>query len=261
VGPNTVETFIREGFQKQFDGGSGMGVVEKATLFAGLAFSYPNLFPQLGREFRKQWDYGKNAAQFDTYQKKKDWFVVNASRFAKRDLTPFFKKWGLFFTPVAEAEVHAMRLPAPATEYTITHATLATQAANASIEDVISFAGAADVGLVAYSTAEGPIDLLPDGPVDGYTTLKVAVHDEQLHPATLVLRATARHDREWHAMNVTRAYAGGTLLRWRLDYRFADNVFLPPGRYKGEINLGLRSALPEDASLGKVLKIAVDVTR
>lgn len=259
--PEAVGTFIASGEQRHFDGPDTGGDFARAVLFANLSFSFPDLFPQLGREFRKQWSYGSGSAQFDTNQKKKDWFVIQTSRLAGRDLTGFFRQWGLYFTPEAEEQVHSLGLPGPiipAARYT---SSLHADGADANVVGNITHEGATSVGFITYSTSQGPIHLVPDSPAGGFATVTVAVHDAQLHPAQLKLRAQVAHGEcAWRAMNSANPCGGTHQLEWKMMFLRSDNPYLPPGHYTGDIDLALRSLLPERAAWGEVLHIDLDVT-
>lgn len=259
--PESVGTFIASGEQKHFDGPGSGGEFARAVLFANLSFSYPDLFPQLGREFRKEWNYGSGAAQFNTSQKKKDWFVIHTSRLTGRDLTGFFRQWGLYFTPEAEEEVRSLGLPGPIIPSARYTSSLHADGADASVAGKITHEGATSVGFITYSKSQGPVDLVPYSPPGSFATVTVSVHDAQLHPAQLKLRAqVAQGGCAWHAMNTANPCGDTHELEWKIIFLRYDNPYLPPGHYTGDIDLALRSVLPNLAAWGEVLHIDLDVT-
>ncbi|WP_215217713.1 M60 family metallopeptidase, partial [Candidatus Rhabdochlamydia sp. W815] len=67
----------------------------RLLMFLQLLFSYgDDFYAKLGKAYREAWNYGDSGNLFDTNQKDKDWFVLNASRASGRDLREFFDLWG-----------------------------------------------------------------------------------------------------------------------------------------------------------------------
>jgi hypothetical protein len=108
-----VPDFIASGQRYNFDQmGAGTEFV-RLKMFAQLLFSYEHLYADLGWAYREAYNRGQGSAQFNTDVKKKDWFVVNASRFSGHDLRVFFDHWGLKYSAQADAAVARLGLPAP----------------------------------------------------------------------------------------------------------------------------------------------------
>ncbi|WP_220017910.1 M60 family metallopeptidase [Candidatus Rhabdochlamydia oedothoracis] len=86
----------------------------RLLMFLQLLFSYgDDFYAKLGKAYREAWNYGDSGNLFDTNQKDKDWFVLNASRASGRDLREFFDLWGLGYSQNVRDAIGAMKLPSP----------------------------------------------------------------------------------------------------------------------------------------------------
>lgn len=110
--PDAVRHFIDSGQQYKFSAG-GLNEFKKLGLFAQIDFSYPKVMPHLGKTYRTAFNYGDNGGIFRTSQQKIDWFVIEASRAAGRDLSLFFDRWGLVYGAAARQAIASMHLPEP----------------------------------------------------------------------------------------------------------------------------------------------------
>lgn len=232
-------------------------------MLASLHFSFPQWYGQLARDFRIAYNRGQNQQLFVTDAQKKDWFVVNTSRITGRDLRGFFDKWNLDYSEHARLAVMAMNLPFPIRASYEHVAELVVYANGAQRESVVQGTIAAslanNVGLVAYDQQVGPTSLM--WTENDHTRLTVTVTDEQSMPFNIRLRGEASHG-ACARYGINAAYdcaSADNSLDWRITYIAAENTNLPPGRYRGTLQLAARDW--RDKEWGAQVRINLDITQ
>ena len=86
----------------------------KLSMFAKLLFTYgEGFYSKIDVAVRAANDHGLGAANFNTDQKKRDWFALNASIASGHDLRVYFARWGLKISQSTLDEIKALNLPQP----------------------------------------------------------------------------------------------------------------------------------------------------
>jgi hypothetical protein len=232
-------------------------------MLASLHFSFPQWYGQLARDFRIAYNRGQNHQLFVTDAQKKDWFVVNTSRITGRDLRGFFDKWNLGYSEHARSAIMAMNLPLPIRASYEHVAELVVYANGAQRESVVQGTIAAslanNVGLVAYDQQVGPTSLMWGG--NDHTNLTATVTDEKSMPFNIRLRGEASHG-ACARYGINAAYdcaSADNSLDWRITYIAAENADLPPGRYRGTLQLAARDW--RDKEWGAQVRVNLDITQ
>ncbi|MBS0970435.1 hypothetical protein JK232_16210 [Nissabacter archeti] len=211
----------------------------RATMFAELMTSYPEMYPQLGKAYRESFSYDKDKALINDKQEKIDWFVTNASRFSGHDLRAFFDLWTLPYSAAAGEQIAALKLPQPAQpvatyEATLAHTGSTPTTAKLKIENNTDRKG---IGFVANSEKVGPRALIWSG--ENESRLHTQVVDVQNRAFTVTLRGKrAMGGCSGHAVN-TAAVCGSSDagIHLSVSYHPEDNPHLPAGDYHGTLPL------------------------
>ena len=236
-----VGNYLKTGPGYEFDNMGGGTEFIRSVMLNQLLSAYDTLYPRLGQAFREQYHYADNAGDFNTTAKKKDWFVINASRFSGHDLSGFFDKWGVIYSDDARATIAEMKLPLPiqpTAAYThepwvITATTAST--ANGELTDH----KAKNIGFIAYEEKEGPTQLVWSE--SQYSRLTVPVWDE-LNRMSLVHFRAVRSQGTCAAfsLNSTSSCESGAGTHfWSIQYVPEDNRGLT-GINRGRIQLAAR---------------------
>ena len=231
-----VGNFLKSGQTYQMD--TETNVFRKLTMFAQLLTSYPDMYPALNKAIREAFSHNKNRALIDTDQKKKDWFVVHASRFSGYDLREFFTRWGLTYSDAAGEQISAMKLPVPAQpaatyETPLIHSGATPTTAKLVIEGT---AEKKPIGFIANTEKVGPRALTWSGPDE--SRLHAQVVDAQHRAFTVTLRGKrSMGGCASHAVNKVSICASGTRTHLSVSYHPQDNPDLPAGEYHGILPL------------------------
>lgn len=236
----SVGNYLKSGRAYNFDGVIEGGDFNRSVMFNQLAATYENLYPQLGKAFRKEFNYADNAAAFNTNAKKKDWFVINASRFSGHDLRSFFDKWGLVYSAQASTTIANMKLPQPLqpvrayTHNTWAIAANSVSATNGQMQDDI----AKNIAMVAYNINEGPTGMTW---LDyNHTKLTVPAWDQSNKISHITFRGTRTNGScgKRSLNSAVSCYEPG-YNHWNMEYHPQDNPGLK-GNLRGRIQLAVR---------------------
>ena len=237
----SVGNYLTSGQPYKFDNMDKGTEFLRSVMFNQLLATYDDLYPQLGRAFRKEYNYASNTAAFNTDAKKKDWFVINASRFSGHDLRGFFDKWGVIYSDEARATVASLKLPPPIQPVkAYTHpetwaisANRATKLQGKMIDDK-----AKHIAYIAYSEKEGPTKLVWANST--YSTLTVPVWDEAKRMSQVKFRAARSNGKcGRYSLNSTASCSSPGSSFWNIYYHPEDNPGLT-GINKGRIQLAAR---------------------
>lgn len=218
-------------------------------MLAQLYMSFPDWHAQLAKDFRVAYARGDNAADFATDQRKIDWFVLNSSRIAGRDLRSFFDKWELQYSASAGQAIADLKLPQPL-QPSVQYSAPWNLSQSTEIEGTIPVPLLQhSVGLVAYGSEEGPTKL-QRVENETYTKLRTLVVGAKRMPYYVVLRGTLKHggcspEDPMHAIRT--CVSNDRNVYWKLSYHRQDNVLpLPDDNYEGVLRLALRAAYNPD---------------
>lgn len=220
-------------------------------MLAQLYTTYPDWHAQLAKDFRIAWDRGNNFDDFSTDAKRMDWFAINSSRIAGRDLREFFDKWEFAYSAAARQAIINLNLPQPI-KPTVQYSAQWDVRPAFMIEGTIGVPPLISaVGLVTYSLEEGPTAISAD--TEGsFTKIKTFVVGSKRVPYPVVLRGSVRHGAcasEYPINAKITCVSGDRNIYWKLVYEPGDNVIfpLPPAdEYKGVLRLGVRSGSNQD---------------
>lgn len=236
----SVGNYLKSGKAYNFDGAIEGGDFNRSVMFNQLAASYENLYPQLGKAFRKEFNYADNATAFNTNAKKKDWFVVNASRFSGRDLRSFFDKWGVAYSAEASKTIANMELAQPLQPIgadTRNNWAIAANSAS-STHGQMQDGSAKNIAYVAYNINEGPVDLTWAD--SNYTKLIVPAWDQSNKISYLTFRGTRSNGGcAKRSLNSATGCAQPGYSYWNIEYHPQDNPGLK-GNLRGRIQLAAR---------------------
>ncbi|WKZ92038.1 M60 family metallopeptidase [Chimaeribacter arupi] len=231
-----VGHFLQSGQTHNFD--AETNVFKQLGMFMQLITSYPDMYPALNRAMREEFSYNKNRALINTDQKKKDWFVVQASKLSGYDLRDFFDRWGLAYTASARDAIAAMTLPSPKQPVASYQATLRHNG-NVRSNAILTLPVVQDMtsmGIVTHSDQIGPKTLVWSQP--GPTLLKARVVDAHQRPFTVTLRAERRMGGcPVLSMNSAASCDGADYATLMVNYYQEDNAGLPAGHYTGQLPL------------------------
>lgn len=252
-----VGTFLQSGVRHEFDAMGAGTEFQRLNMFGQLLTTYDGLFAALGRDFRTANHYGDGEVARYTNAQKKDWFVVNTSRIAGRDLRAFYRQWGLGFSQEADAAVAALNLPAPVLPSCRENVTLVSTGAAASVKGSVREPHPKHVGLLAYQAAQGPTRMVWEDV--GYARLSVPVRDQRGVLRTVHLRGQrSAGECGSKPINTTQSCVDGTSSFWTVSFLPGDNPDLPAGRHTGNLHLAARDW--KQPEWGGTVRIRLDVT-
>lgn len=232
----SVGNFITSGEHYNFDSSGSNTEFKRATLFAQLLFSYPELYPQLGKAFREEYNYAKNRSKFDSSQELKDWFVVNTSKYSKNDLREFYDHWGLTYSSQASDTVNAMKLPKPYQPAQTQEITLNSDYSSAFTDTSMVDPIAKNMGYVLPTADQGPASLV--WVEAGDSQFYVDVTDNQQRAFRVKLHGKKSVGMCGNnTLNSTQNCVSGSTNFIRIDYRKEDNTALPVGTYHGTAHI------------------------
>jgi len=237
--PQAVPNFIKSGVKYEFDAGGPDVLWYRMRIFAQLFTTYDGIFAKLGKEYRHGYNRGKGPLASYSQEQLRDWFVVNTSKAAGRDLRAYYRQWGLGFSASADAQVQALNLPpADAFAYEFT-GTFRPDVVSGNIGSTITDPRATTVGLVALRSAEGPTQLLSYGDPSGSTLFTVPVTNEFGKTDRVYLKGQRRvgNCAPW-IIHSSQGCSGPATTLWNIAYLETDNLHLTPGNhYKGILEL------------------------
>jgi hypothetical protein len=234
-----VGNFIASGEHYNFDNSGSGTEFKRATLFAQLLFSYPELYPQLGKAFREEYNYAKNRSNLDSSQELKDWFVVNTSKYSKNDLREFYDHWGLTYSSQASDAVNAMKLPKPYQPAQTQEITLNSDYSSSYATTTMVDPVAKNIGFVLPTSAQGPTSLVWSK--SGDTQFYADVTDSQQRAFRVKLHGKKSVGQcANYTLNSAANCVSGSTSFLRFDFRKEDNTQLPAGTYHGTTHLSGR---------------------
>lgn len=253
-----VGNFLQSGQTRQFD--AETNVFKQLSMFTQLLTSYPDMYPALNKAMREAFSYNKNRALIDTDQKKKDWFVVHASKFSGYDLREFFDRWGLAYSAAAGEQIAAMKLPSPkkpvAGYETILHHNGGLR--SHAIMTIPVTHDMKNMGIVAHSDKIGPKTLVWSE--RSPTRLTARVVDDNQRPFTVTLRAERRMGTcSVLSMNSAVSCTGADDVALMVNYYQEDNADLPAGHYTGQLPLIITDWHKKDLSANATIQL--DITQ
>lgn len=231
-----VGNFIASGEHYNFDNPGSGTEFKRATLFAQLLFSYPELYPQLGKAFRADYDYAKNRSKLDSPQELRDWFVVNTSKYSKNDLREFYDHWGLTYSSQASDTVNAMKLPKPYQPAQTHEMTLNSDYSSSYATTTMVDPVANNIGFILPAPNEGPTSLVWFE--DGDSVFYADVTDSKQRSFRVKLHGKKSVGNCGNYTLNSAAHCGSGSTKFiRIDYKTEDNASLPAGTYHGTAHI------------------------
>lgn len=204
----------------------------RATFFAELMTSWPELYPALGKAYRKV--NQENPTLVNTSQKKIDWFTLNASKIAGVNLNPYFQQWNIPLSAEASTAIDALKLPQPP-KMTQTFTTGLTESTPAELK--IPYEGdRKNIAFITNAAKAGPTSLVWTGKRD--TAVYAQVADSRNRVFIVKLRGKTSHGSCANfAINAAVNCAVGNSAFMNVSYKAEDNPLLPEGSYTGVLHL------------------------
>ncbi|WP_413530533.1 M60 family metallopeptidase [Rahnella inusitata] len=231
---------------------------KRATMYAQLNFTYPDMYAQLGKAYRSEYNFGNNKSLFNSSQQKRDWFVINASKYSKNDLREYFQRWDIAYSAEASAAIEAMKLSQPlqpAQELTVT---LDSNYGSATVNTSMLDGTAKNIGFIVPANTAGPKSLAWAN--SGETMFSAQVVDSKMRPFTVMLRGTKSTGQcGRYTLNTSANCVTGTTQFIQIRYIKEDNLNLPEGSYHGTAHLLGRDW--HHADWAADLKINVNITK
>lgn len=253
-----VGRFLESGQSYNFE--TETDVFKQLIMFAQLLTSYPDMYPALNKAMREEFSYNKNRALIDTDQKKKDWFVVHASKLSGYDLREFFDRWSLAYSPAAREQIAAMNLPSPkkpVADYEVTLHHNGNPRSNTIMTIPVTH-DMKHMGIVAPSDKTGPKTLVWSDRTP--TRLTARVVDDNQRPFTVTLRAERRMGTcSVLSMNSAVSCTGADYVNLMVNYYQEDNADLPAGHYTGQLSLIVTDWHKKDLSANATIQL--DITQ
>ncbi|MEG6184475.1 M60 family metallopeptidase [Enterobacter sichuanensis] len=204
----------------------------RATFFAELMTSWPELYPTLGKAYRKV--NQDNPALVNTSQKKIDWFTLNASKIAGVNLHHYFQQWNIPLSAEASMALDALKLPQPQ-KMTRTFTTSMTETTPGKLK--IGYEGdRKNIAFITNSSKAGPTSLVWAGSSD--TAVYAQVVDNRNRVFVVKLRGKTSHGGcANYAINAATSCSSGNNTFLNVAYKAEDNPLLPKGSYTGVLHL------------------------
>jgi len=177
----------------------------RLIMFLQLLFSYgDDFYAKLGKAYREAWNYGDGRDLFDTNQKDKDWFVLNASRVSGRDLREFFDLWGLVYSQDVRDAIGEMNLPSPLDDKVIDTDTSSEGSEGTNTETGTGGSGGSE-GTITVAGAYG------GGTYINYTRSEKTINFYEHDGNVIVYEAFERIRSDYNPSQGTTPGSGGTI--------------------------------------------------